>query len=182
VDVTDLLFHPVRLRIVQAGYDGRLFTTAQMCARLSDVSRATVYRHVALLADGGLLEVADEQRVRGAVERRYRLRRARAALDADAVEGMTPQDHRRGFAAVAASLLAEFDLYLDQDGADPVADAVSYRQTSLWLTRTERAEMIERVRAVLRSYTANSPAHGRRHHLLATILFPIEKPTDSPRP
>ena len=49
----------------------RVLSTADLCARLPDVSKAMVYRHVDLLASGGILEVAEERRVRGAVERRY---------------------------------------------------------------------------------------------------------------
>jgi hypothetical protein len=40
-----------------------------------------MYRHVGLLASEGVLEVEGEQRVHGAVERRYRLRRERAVID-----------------------------------------------------------------------------------------------------
>jgi DNA-binding transcriptional ArsR family regulator len=84
VDSLDLLLHPIRLRIVHAVSGGRTRTTSDLCARLPDVPKTTVYRHVALLADAGVLEVADEQRVHGAVERHYRLRRDRAAIDMDA--------------------------------------------------------------------------------------------------
>ena len=70
---TELLLHPVRLRIVHAVIDGRPFTTSDLCARLPDVSQATIYRQVALLAAGGLVELDREDRVRGAVERTYRL-------------------------------------------------------------------------------------------------------------
>ncbi|HEX9334590.1 MAG TPA: helix-turn-helix domain-containing protein, partial [Pseudonocardiaceae bacterium] len=58
-------------------HGGRTRTTSDLCARLPDVPKTTVYRHVALLAGAGLLEVVDEQRVHGAVERHYRLRRDR---------------------------------------------------------------------------------------------------------
>jgi hypothetical protein len=37
---------------------------------------------------------------------------------------MTREDHQRGFTAAMAALLAEFNGYLDRDGADPLADAV----------------------------------------------------------
>ncbi|MFI2264343.1 hypothetical protein [Streptomyces tubercidicus] len=97
-----------------------------MCALLPDVSKATVYRHVGLLADGGVLDVADEQRVRGAVERRYRLRRERAVIDADTAASVSVADHRRVFAVAMATLLAEFNAYLDREGADPTADLVGY--------------------------------------------------------
>ncbi|MFE1519493.1 helix-turn-helix domain-containing protein [[Kitasatospora] papulosa] len=63
----------------------RELTTADLCDRIRDVSKATVYRHVDLLAAGGVLEVALERRVRGAVERRYRLRHDRAGIDTDTV-------------------------------------------------------------------------------------------------
>ena len=97
----DLLLHPVRLRIVHAMSGGRTTTTSELCARLPDVSKATVYRHVALLAEGELLEVDGEQRVHGAVERRYRLHQARAVIDRDAAasRGVPRPTRRRSRAA-----------------------------------------------------------------------------------
>ena len=132
---------------------------AQLCARIPDVSKATVYRHVDLLAAGGILEVADERRVRGAVERRYRLRHDRAVIDADMAESLSLDDYRRGFAAAMAALLAEFNAYLDRDGADPAADLVGYRQHAVWLSRDELLEMIGELRARDRA-PAGEPAHA----------------------
>src|SRR5687767_9335525 len=110
----DLLLHPVRLRVLQALLDGRALTTAQIGAHLPDVATATLYRHVHTLVEAGVLEVVGEQRVRGAVERTYRLNGPAAELDADALAAMTPDDHRRAFIAFVASLLADFDRYLER--------------------------------------------------------------------
>ncbi|MGP4020601.1 helix-turn-helix domain-containing protein [Saccharopolyspora sp. 5N708] len=158
------LLHPVRLRIVHAMSGGRTRTTSELCARLPDVPKTTVYRHVGVLTDAGLLEVADEQRVHGAVERHYRLHPERTAIDADA-------------AAAMAALLAEFNAYLDRDGADPTADSVGYRQGTLWLSPDELAELISALRAVLATRAQNEPAPGRNPHLLSMILFPTEEPS-----
>src|SRR5437016_1994929 len=103
---------------------GRTLTTARLCALLPDVSKAMVYRHVDLLAAGGILEVVDERRVRGAVERHYRLRQDRASIDAGTAASLSPEDHRRGFAAATAALVAEFNAYLDRDDTDPATDPV----------------------------------------------------------
>jgi DNA-binding transcriptional ArsR family regulator len=176
MDTVDLLLHPVRLRIVHAMSGGRTLTTSQLCTLLPDVSKATVYRHVGLLADGGLLEVEGEQRVRGAVERRYRLHRARAVIDADTAASVSLEDHRRFFAVAVATLLAEFNAYLDRDGADPTADLVGYRQHAVWLSQDERAEMINEMRSVLVSRMGNEPSPERTRHLLSPILFPAEEP------
>lgn len=174
----DMLFHPVRLRIVQAMLGGRALTTSELCARLPDTSKATVYRQVALLAENGFLEVEAERRVRGAVERRYRLRRDRAVLTGDEIAALTPDDHRRGFATALAALLAEFNVYLDRDGADPLADSVGYRQIPLWLSPAEVAEMRDEILASIGARFDNGPAPDRARYLFSPIFFPIEEPPE----
>jgi DNA-binding transcriptional ArsR family regulator len=176
MDPADLLLHPVRLRVVHALSGGRELTTTELCARLPEVSKVTVYRQVAVLVEGGFLEVAGEHRVRGAVERRYRLRQDRPVIDADTAAAMTPEDHRRGFATAMAVLIAEFNAYLDREGADPVTDGVSYRQGTLWLSPDELAELTRTMLGVLRDSTANGPAPGRAPYLLSPILFPTAPP------
>ncbi|HVA89721.1 MAG TPA: helix-turn-helix domain-containing protein [Chloroflexota bacterium] len=176
MNTLDLLLHPVQLRIVHAMSGGRTRTTSDLCARLPDVSKATVYRQVSLLVEGGLLEVAGEQRVHGAVERRYRLHRARAVIDQETAASMSLEEHHRGFAAAMAALVAEFNTYLDREHADPTADLVGYRQIPLWLNQDEVAELISELRSIIVSKLDNKPAPDRRLHLLSPILFPIEEP------
>ena len=172
----ELLLSPLRLRIIHAVLDGRPFTTTQLADRMVDVSRATVYRQVAVLADAGLLEIDGEQRVRGAVERTYRLHSARAAMDLHTVAAMTIEDHQRLFTAAVGALLAEFNAYLGRDGADPLTDSVSYRQFSLWLSEEEKADLVRNVTATLVVLMKNGPTAGRRQHMLSTILFPTDEP------
>ena len=176
MELTELLLHPVRLRIIHAVRDGRPFTTSDLCGRLPDVSTATVYRQVTLLADAGMVVVQHEQRVRGAVERTYRLQPARTAITDRDAAAMSIDDHRRGFSAAIAALLAEFHAYLDRDGAEPFADLVSYRQFALWLTDEEKVEFIREITAVIAPRLAAGPAPGRRLHLAGTILFPTGGP------
>jgi DNA-binding transcriptional ArsR family regulator len=183
VDTLELLLHPVRVRIVHAMSGGVTRTTSDMLDRLPDVSKATVYRHVSLLAEAGVLEVVSEQRVHGAVERRYRLYRPRAVIDPDAAASMTLEEHRHGFAAAMAALVAEFNTYLNQGHANPTADKVGYRQIPLWLSQEELAELISQVHTILVSTMDNQPGPGRRLHLLSPILFPIGNvETNQPSP
>ncbi|WP_326770414.1 helix-turn-helix domain-containing protein (plasmid) [Streptomyces sp. NBC_01591] len=176
MDAFELLAHPVRLRVVHAMSGGRELTTAELCDRIRDVSKATVYRHVDLLAAGGVLEVALERRVRGAVERRYRLRRDRAGIDTDAVNSLSLDDHRSAFATALAALAAEFTAYLDRDTADPVADLVGYRQHAVWLSPGELRGMIEGMREAIAPQLANEPSPDRTQYLISPILFPVEAP------
>ena len=129
-----LLLHPVRLRLVHAMRSGGSLTTRELCERLSELPKATVYRQVERLARGGVLEIESERRVRGAVERRYRLVPEAAAVTAADSRSMTVEDHRRVFPAAMAALMADFDAYLDRPGADPFAYQVSYRQYIVWIS------------------------------------------------
>lgn len=178
MDPLDLLMHPVRLRIVHAMSGGRTHTTSDLCARLPDVPKTSVYRHVGLLAEGGVLDVVAEHRVHGAVERHYRLRPDRPRVGPESAATMTLDDHRRAFTATMAALLAEFTAYLDRPGADPIADSVGYRQGILWLTETELAELIKDVQEVFARRIGHGPAPGRTPRLQTMISFPIEAPDD----
>lgn len=175
MDTVELLLHPVRLRIVHAMSGGRALTTSQLRERMPDVSKATMYRHVALLADGGILEVAGEQKVGGTIEYRYRLAQPRPVIDGAAAATTSLEDYRRAFAVSMAALLGEFNGYLGRGHADPVADAVGFRQHSLWLSQDERADLIAGMRSAIVPHLENKPAPGRRQHLLSPILFPIEE-------
>ncbi|MFK0292481.1 helix-turn-helix domain-containing protein [Streptomyces sp. NPDC090442] len=176
MDFLDLIAHPIRLRIMHAMGGGRLLTTAQLCARIPEASKATVYRHIDLLVDNGILEVAEEQKVRGAVQRHYGLRQDRAVIGAEVVRSLTPDDHRGAFATAMTVLLAEFNTYLDREQADPVADQVGYRQHALWLSPTELDQLIAELRAAIAPRLANKPAPERAQYLLSPIHFPVEAP------
>ncbi len=174
MDALELLLHPVRLRIVHALSGAAVRTTGELGARLPDVSKATLYRQVALLVDGGVLEVVGERRVHGAVERSYRLSSSRPMLEPERVAAMSLDDHRAAFLAAVAALVAEFETYLDGGRADLTADRVGYRQLVLWLDDGEAEDLVRELTARITALRTNDPRPGRRRYLLSPILFPLE--------
>ena len=167
----DLLLHPVRIRIVQAAA-GREVTTRQLAEDLRDVPPATLYRHVARLADAGVLEVVRTRRVRGSVERTFTLVTEAASLGPQDLASVPPEAHLDPLTAFVGAVLERATAYLRSPGADPAGDGFSYRQVALWLTDDELARVLDAVRAPLRAAAANGPAEGRRRRVLTTILIP----------
>jgi len=175
----DLLLHPVRLRVVQAFLGDRALTTGDLHAELPDVPVATLYRHVAVLADGGVLEVVGERKVRGAAERSYRLVLTAASVGAEDAATMTVEQHRRAFTAFAAALISDFDRYLGRAASggrspDLAADRVGYRHVGLWLTDEEFDEMAGELAAVLGQRMAHRPGGGRRRRTVTTVHLPAD--------
>jgi DNA-binding transcriptional ArsR family regulator len=170
----DVLLHPVRMRILQALFDTDPLTTGQLRERLPDIPPATMYRHIAVLVDAGVLQVVDERRVRGTVERSYRVSQEEGVVDAAAREAMTHEDHRRAYTTFAASLMGDFDRYLTHENADPHRDGVVYRQAAVWLTDEEFAAMVAEIEHAVVSRTGNTRDGGRTRRVVSLVVIPDE--------
>lgn len=174
---SEILLHPVRLRIVQAFLGDRALTTTQIAAELDDVPAGSLYRHIALLADAGILRVAAERRVRGSVERTYTLAQAAASISPAELAAMTPEQHSQAFLAFTAGLLADFDRYLAVGPPDLVRDGVGYNVSALWLTDAEFLEFARDLSMVFRPRLANGPGKGRTRRIVANVIVPAaDKP------
>ncbi len=171
----DLLLHPVRLRIVQAFLGDRALTTSDLRAELPDIPPASLYRHVALLVQAGVLGVVSERRVRGALERTYILRVAAASISLEEVERMSRDDARQAFIAFVAGLLADFDRYLARDQIDLLRDGVGFRMAGVWLDEAELTELMRDLARVIQPRLANAPRAGRQRRILGTVLLPGEE-------
>lgn len=157
---------------MQAFLGDRTLTTAELGAELGDVSPASLYRHIARLVEAGVLQVVDQRRVRGTVERTYRLHLAATHITDEQLAAMSAEDHRRAFLAYIAGVLGDFDRYLDRGDIDLRRDGVGYRTAGFWLDDNEFRDMIADVSRALAPYLAKTPAPGRRLHYRHTINLP----------
>ena len=175
---SEILLHPVRLRIVQSFLGDRALTTSQLAAELNDVPTGSLYRHIALLADTGILRVAAERRVRGSIERTYTLAQAAASIDPAELAAMTPEQHSQAFLAFSAGLIADFDRYLAAGSPDLVRDGVAYTISAMWLTDAEFLEFARDLAMVFQPRLANGPAPGRKRRIATNVILPA--PDKSP--
>jgi DNA-binding transcriptional ArsR family regulator len=180
MDPVEVIMHPVRVRILRAFSGNATRTTAALCQRLAGDSQATIYRHVNALVDAGILEIVSDRRVRGAVERTYRLNRSFAAVGPDEASSMSPEDHRKAFASAMAALLADFGAYLERPEADPFSDLVGYRQIPLWFSGDELRMFVQQVEQLIDGVRKNPPSGKRREYLLSPVLFPVSPNSDPP--
>jgi hypothetical protein len=171
----DLILHPVRLRIVLAfasDLGTRRLTPQQVAAALPDLPQASLYRHIERLYRGGVLAIAGERRVRGAVERTYVLSAGGATLSPDELTAASREEQLGWFTSFVAGLIAQYERYLQRPEIDPVADGVGYRQVVLNLSDEEFREMAVAVNAALLRFVGHRPGPGRRRHVLATVTMP----------
>lgn len=168
----DLILHPVRMRVIQQLGSGKPATAQQLAEALSDVPPATLYRHLAKLLQGGILEIVSQRQVRGAQEKTYGLKAQAAVLGPEEFAKASREDHMRYFASFLATLMGDYGRYLQRDHLDPVADGVGYRTIPLHLSDAEFHQLIRALQEALAPFRglAESPERQLRH--FSTILIP----------
>jgi DNA-binding transcriptional ArsR family regulator len=168
----DLILHPIRLRILQAFIGDRQLSPRQLCEILSDVPQATLYRHFNKLTQAGILTVVAERAVRGTVEKFYSLQEQNAELSSQDLAVLSREDHQRYFIAFIATLLTEFEQYLQRDEIDLEKDGVGYRQVALHLSEEELEQLTQSLHETLKPFLENKPSKQRERFLLSSILIP----------
>jgi len=170
--LVDLVLHPIRMRVVMA-LAGREMTVQQIAEALGDVPLATLYRHLKRLSEAGVLEVASERRVRGTLEKTYRLGSQGAFIDEKVFNAMSREEHLRYFTTFAATLLDDFSRYVNNaKSINFAADGVGYQKFPLELSDEELAEVAKGINAAIVPHMQNQPANGRKRRIFATVIMP----------
>lgn len=155
-----LLLNHARLRILQyAKLHGRV-TAAQLAAALSDIPRATVYHHVKLLEEHGLLAAVEENRVRGVVER------VLAPTGAPIPDGGACSAL---LTALSADLLRELEAYFAGPDADMERDRVFFQKGVFAVTDEEYDALLREIKAALSTVADLPKTPERRFRTLALL-------------
>lgn len=162
-----LLAHPVRQRIVQYLLLHQHATAREIAAMYPDISLATLYRHMKILASGGLLQVVEKRQVRGATETTYAL----AQLD---MEKIPQADTAALIQCTLMGIAASFAQYFTKPDADPVRDMLSVGCATFWLSDAEFADFLKRLGQMYNDMLSNTPRPDRKARQITFISAPAE--------
>ena len=175
----DIIFHPIRIRVVQALFGERKLTAQQLVAILEGPSIATLYRHLNRMVQAGILTVVEERPIRGTFEKVYALAHEKAAtFQTDEVRAIGREDRMRHFTTLIGALLNDYDRYLGQEEISSGDVGMILRQEALYVTEEEAQRIGAAFRETLAPYLQNPPESARQRHLLTTILLPVVEPAE----
>ncbi len=183
----DVILHPIRLQMIQTFGGGRRLTAQQLGALVPDIPHATLYRHLHLLVEAGVLAVVEERPARAIQERVYALVEHAANVGPADYDATSAEEHLRYFSAFLDLIHGDFTRYLQQTAAADVrVDGVAYYQLPLYLSDEEYQHLVATLQAVLSPVVAQRPTPERRRRLLSLIAMPgmeaapAPPPTDTP--
>jgi hypothetical protein len=139
-----------------------------MQQELDDIPPASLYRHVRLLLEAGLLEVEKEERIRGAVEKTYRIAR-------NPNSEMKNQDLGAVFQTGLLSLMTAFQKYFAQNDNDPVKDMLSFSTSTIMMTDGEFMDFLMKLSALFGEAIKNTSGSGRKPRRMTLISSPNEE-------
>lgn len=167
----DLILHPVRMRVLIALH-ARTLTPKQLAAELKDVAPATLYHHLNLLTDAGIIRIVEERLVRGTLhEKIYTLSDISTFLSPDEIAHASKDELMQYFLTFLAKVIGDHARYLDLKEGSYYTDA-GYNQHPVYLSDEEFVQFRQAINAALLPWLKQEPAPGRRRHLLTTILIP----------
>ena len=163
-DMEKIIFHPIRMRIIQMIAQSRTATVAALAEGLADIPRSTIYHHMGILCENQILRVVREQKVRGTYEKEYGLNYDEIAVPAENTE--------RAVSNLLLKLYAGFRSYFAVPNQDPVRDQLFLSVNTLMLADEEFEDCRRELFDVIQTYMNRPAAENRRPRLLSVVSAP----------
>lgn len=146
-EINKIMLNPVRLRIVQEAAKAASLTTSEICERIHDVPRTTVYRHIALLIENEVLTVVSEKKIRGSVERIL-------AINPVTLQNNNTMENASGTAFLfLMDKYTKFDAYFKNEQSNPGRDKIFMNNTILMMSDEEFDQFLSDLRDLLIKYS-----------------------------
>jgi len=166
----DLILHPVRMKVLQTLASGRRRTVQQIAEKLPEVPQATLYRHLKKLLDAKVIEVVEENQVRGTIEKVYALPESNEVLSREEILKAGPDEHLEYFMKFLGLVLMDFKAYLSQPNYDFEKDMVSFRQATIYASDEEYREFTRKYVELITPLLQNEEAPHRKKRTITNIL------------
>jgi len=153
-------------------FNDRKLTPKQLSAELKDVAPATLYHHLNLLTNAGIIRVVEERLVRGTLhEKVYALSDSSTILSPNDIATISKDELMQYFLVFLSKLIGDYARYLDLNESGKHTDA-GYQQHPFFLSDEEFAQFLQDLNTTLLPWLKKEPAPGRRQRIFTTILLP----------
>lgn len=167
MDTEKIILNPARLRILQYIRLHGSARTSDIVGCLNDIPRATIYHHVRILEENGLLEVVKENRIRGTTEKIYAFRKAGIPTEGDASVALSTSFH--------IGLMQEMNDYLGGEKHDCTEDNVCFSTALVQVTDSEYRQLLADMIGLMKPYLDRPCEPGLKLRKLSIISSPPAK-------
>lgn len=166
-DINEVMLNPIRMRIIQELSTKENMTTTELCEKIRDIPRTTMYRHISILLDNNILSVVSEKKVRGSLERTLALNIGEISKH-NTIENAT-----QNVLAFLMNRYARFHSYFSGKNPDPAKDKIFCNNTVLMMDDDEFDQFLAELQGIFIKHNFEA-ADGRKARDISIISAPPE--------
>lgn len=166
------LLNPVRMRILQILMINDTATAKVIAEEMPDIPAASLYRHINKLVGDEILEICGENKIRGTVEKVYKLKRNPFQQVYELAEKGGKEEHYNMFYTFVMTQLMDFNNYLAGKDYDMKRDKVGFRSFPLYLSDEESDEFFNDLKAAVMKVMNNKPGEKRKLCKFSYAIMP----------
>lgn len=156
------------MRIIQVLSTRQSITATELCEKISDVPRTTMYRHINILLDNNILSVVSEKKIRGSLERTLALNIGEIS------KHNTLENASQNALAFFMNRYARFHNYFSGENPDTGKDKIFMNNSVLMMDDNEFDQFLSELQGLLIKYNFEA-ANGRKARDISVISAPTEK-------
>lgn len=146
-NINEIILNPVRMRIIQELSTRESITANELCEKISDIPRTTMYRHIKMLVDSNIISVLSEKKIRGSLERTMALNISEITKH-NTIENAS--ENAFGF---LMSNYGKFHRYFSSENPDPGKDKIFLNNTVLMMNDNEFDEFLIELKNLFLKYS-----------------------------
>ena len=167
-EINEIILNPVRMRIIQELAVRQSMTSMELCDKISDVPRTTMYRHINTLLDNDILSVISEKKIRGSLERTFVLNVG------EITKHNTLEKASQNALAFMMNRYTRFHSYFSGERPDPAKDKIFLNNTIMMMNDNEFDLFLSELRGLLIKYNFEAQ-DGRKARDISIISAPVEE-------
>jgi len=167
--------NPIKCKLLIEISNKERATAKQLAETYSDITHATLYRHLKKMTADGILKVVEENQIRGTVERVYAVS-PDTSLDAKKmVEENNGQAYMMMFTQFMMGLTEEFREYASRPDINILQDGSGFTVAPVYVTTKELEAAIIEIGKIINPLVGNEKTPERDLHNIAIITTPPKK-------
>lgn len=171
----DCITNPVKCKLLLEIHSQGKATAKHLSDTYSDIPPATLYRHLKKMLSDGILEVVEETRIRGTVEKTYALAFYVDSKMETMLEENSGELYMQYFMQYMIGFAKQFQQYCQSPDINIKEDMTGFSLSPLYLSDKELTSLVTDISHIIRTVKDNKPNHERKLRTIGIIISPEKK-------
>lgn len=172
--IMDCLTNPIKCKLLLEIYTSGRATAKGLSEKYSDIPQATLYRYLKRMTDDGILKIAEENKIRGTIEKTYAMAIKLNDEMQNSMESNPGDSLMLLFMNYMMGFMRQFQEYCKRPDIDMKRDMPGFTLAPVYVTNEELEAAMMEFAKTMQALVGNQAAPGRKLRTIGLIVTPPE--------